>query len=267
MRRTALLLVLLALAGCKSSMTHAWRIDEEDKDKPFLGIMVMKDGTDGEAPGLGIQRVLRDSPADDAGVRAGDVLLRFGATAVSQSADLDGALGTAQDPAWGPKIQNYREQKELLEKYGKYFGSMGAGSPLMPTSRVELTILRGTEELIIPVDLRPWGEYRRMADARLDEAAGAHEVEVTLPFIFDYSRKEIPAETWLAYRGQKVTEPVVTYQDTDILPLLVCSLFRVEQVPVAGSTRITLVHWPLQFTLDGESETSPAGGEDAYECH
>ncbi|HEY6463298.1 MAG TPA: redoxin domain-containing protein [Polyangiaceae bacterium] len=54
--------------------------------RPWLGIMM--DRTDGQAPGVRVGHVVRGSPADKAGIREGDRVLRVGTTAVAQGADV-----------------------------------------------------------------------------------------------------------------------------------------------------------------------------------
>lgn len=264
----ALLGALLLLAGCKGDLSDQWKADPEHDRDAFLGVVVpnrLYHGDELHPHGLRMVRILRDSPADDAGLRAGDVLLRFGARPIVFAADLESALTgtpgvslTAADELREEKLsaalQDLEEAVDGLFDGKKKKSKASAQGRLDPNSRIELTVLRGEEELLVEVDLRPWGDYRRLAQERLDAAAAAHEVEVAIPFLFDYSKKEIPADTWLAYRGRKLTGPVVTYEDVDVLPLLVASLFRWEEVPLAGASRYTFIHWPLRFTFDGDSE-------------
>ncbi|HVY62073.1 MAG TPA: PDZ domain-containing protein [Planctomycetota bacterium] len=242
-------LVTAGGAGC--SLTHSlWKdthliyMNEDEKgQQPFLGIVVKKDAPGAAAKprgtGVRVERLYRSSPAENAGVRAGDAIVRFGAQAVNSAADIEGA--------------------------------MKAG-PVKPTSHVELTLVRDGQQIVIPVDLQYRSNYGSVVKERLEAHARAEESSLEIPFIVNYHRMEIDPEAWLAYQGERVKEPVVLYRDVDVVPVLgIISIFRLEQIPAIERWRLHLVTWPLVFTGSGNAESYMKRvrepGEDAYQTY
>jgi len=79
-----------------------------DQRRPQLGVNIMDLNSQlaeyfgvGEERGVLVTRVIRKSPADEAGIKAGDVIIRAAGERVVQSGD----IGNALEGRWGERVQ------------------------------------------------------------------------------------------------------------------------------------------------------------------
>jgi S1-C subfamily serine protease len=96
--------VLSAAAACLLSMSfvfaqerdrsgqNQYQSSQERSQKAFLGITVDATKDDAEYEGVVIQRLQSDSPAAQAGLKIGDILLRLDDTRLKEPRDLTNAL-------------------------------------------------------------------------------------------------------------------------------------------------------------------------------
>lgn len=234
-----LLGLLVAASGCKSNLwadvsdhpkTHAQK--EEEKER-FLGVVVA-DKAPPLAVGVRVERVLRSSPAEQAGIRPGDEIRGLGGQSVRTASDLDAAIRRCT----GDKPVEVVVARE---------GEQWKGN-IRPTTR---------------------GEQKEIARERLVSHAKTLESTVRVPFLLDYQKLEVKPDMWRDYLGQKVIEPVVLYRDIDIVPLLgIFSLFRLETAGYRDAWRLQLLTWPLKFqsigNVDDREDLAP--GEEALRC-
>lgn len=225
--RPALLLVLGALLlgtpGCKSVL---WQDVDEMPRTPaeqaalkriFLGIVVKKQ-TPGDAGGVRVERVLRDSPADNAKLKPGDEISGISGLPVTSADELDKAL---------------QEQFDNAE--------------------VDLLVASGGVERTVRVRVRIYESYYKLAKTRTDAYARANDNRVpAIPF-YDYRRCEVPVNMWLEYWGERMTKPVVLYEDKDYMPILnFWSAYRIETTDRLNGKREQYLFEPWVYT-----ETEP----------
>lgn len=250
-RASSALLLLAALTGCKGNLFYDVGLEKvaapemlgvvltPDRDPPHVDGVTTWSRTD-DGPGVVVQRVLKDSPAEAAGLRPGDLLLRFGSRTLHAPVDLHAA-----------KIAIMSERRYRSDK-------------------VELTVVRQGVEHVIPIVPQESSYYQSQATARLDEAIRLASSSISVPFLWTYQRVVLPVEPYLAYSGRLLREPLVLYRDFDIIPILdTFSLFRVESTPGGGGAwRLQTLTWPLTF--DGRSDgltyraEALAEGEERY---
>lgn len=280
----ALLVGLLCLTGCKGGLEPDWStataVEElrTGADRPFLGVVVDREDPGSEV-GLRIRRLLRQGAAERAGLRPGDVLVRLGSERIRSSVELGGRLEQeGADPKWQSALRDWRDyrdkkarSKELNTVELSFLWAREMSHPTAPTVELDLTVLRGDEELVLPARLGSGWDYERDTTPRLQELAKQHQGGIYLPFLLDTTTRAIPAEEWLLYRGRAVSEPVLVYDEVDVLPVLLASLFRWEAVPLQDSRRVTVGHWPLQLTWQGDPgsylRSIQVPGEERHALH
>ena len=262
-RRAALLplgMALVCLSGCKGSLAPRWEEAPWEQElrvhaeRPFLGVVVRADQA-----GLLVERVLKSGPAEAAGVRPGDVLVRVGATRVRTLAELETLLEReGAEQAWQDRVASWRSGRKGEDKNRRLLAQIGMDPGPLSTPRLdfELTVLRGRpggeDEVVIPAQLRCAEEYRLTTQELLTRSAATHQGGFWIPFVIDLTFQEIPPEEWLLYRGRRVTEPVEVYNEIDLIPALLVSLFRWESCPIDDQRRVTVGHWPAQVTFRGD---------------
>lgn len=250
---------LLASSGCKASLSPRWEEGPwEDElvvhaDRPFLGIAARQLGDTSD--GVRIERVLKSSPAEAAGLRPGDVLVRVGATRVHGLSELSAVLDReGNDAGWMQRVAGWRGAKGG----DTYTALLNYYNQSAPRLDFELTLLRHrpgaaeAEEVVVPIALCVTEDYRKRTQSLLQTAAKAHQGGFWIPFVIDTTFQAIPPDEWLQYRGRRVTEPVEVYNELDLIPALLVSLFRWESTPIDDQRRITIGHWPAQVTWRGD---------------
>lgn len=258
LRSIALLVpLLLALGGCKTNYIPHYEDppwDDEIRDRGqglFLGVVVNDDVAARHESGVRVERILTSSPAAVAGIQPGDVLLRFGATALRSASDLAGVLAQESNHSeWRVKVDTWEMNQEVLSTLGGSLPSFGSGPPSVV---YEVTLQRGTQEHVIPVTLVSGVEHANKVVAHLKKVSEDEKTGFWIPFVIDVTTERVSTADWLAWFGRRVIEAPILYRDVDIVPVLgLVSLFRYESIPADGGRRVTVGHWPAQFRWEDE---------------
>lgn len=258
LRSCALLVpVLLALSGCKNNYIPNYEDppwDDEIRDRGqgmFLGVVVNEDASARHEEGVRVERVLSSSPAAMAGIQPGDVLLRFGATALRTTSDLAGVLAQESNASeWRGKVVRWEGDQEVMSTLGGLVPGLGAGPPGVV---YEVTLQRGTQEHVVPVTLVSGIDHANKVVAHLKKLSEDEKTGFWIPFVIDVTTERVSTADWLAWFGRRVVEAPILYRDVDIIPVLgLVSLFRYESIPADGGRRVTVGHWPAQFRWEDE---------------
>jgi membrane-associated protease RseP (regulator of RpoE activity) len=206
-----LAVALVALtSGCKTlyqETSHDDFYEVEVSERAFLGIVVKKDWISEE--GVGVVRVLKDSPAAKAGIRPGDVIVTYGASRASSTSAL---------------------AKAIVE--------------LGSSEQVEVGVRSGGLQIlsITPTRERKYGEHA-------NEALDSKKSSTRIPFLFQAVDYDVDPDLWLAYTGYRMPQGAEAYSEINILPIFSFSLFRVEDTDlVCDAARVQILHWPLIIT-------------------
>lgn len=261
LRSCALLVpVLLALSGCKTNYIPNYEDppwDDEIRDRGqglFLGVVVNEDVSARHEEGVRVERVLASSPAALAGIQPGDVLVRFGATALRTTSDLAGVLAQeSNDSEWRGKVNSWEGNQELMANLGGVGGSLPGFGSGPPSVVFEVTLQRGSQEHVLPVTLVTGIDHANKVVAHLKKVSEDEATGFWIPFVIDVTTERVSTADWLTWFGRRVTEAPILWRDVDIIPVLgLVSLFRYESIPADGGRRITVGHWPAQFRWEDE---------------
>ncbi len=254
MKRIVAVALLVLVTGCKSNL---WKdITEKDsslKNKKAttkglcFGVVVPKDVPE-TSIGVLVERVLKESPADQAGIVPGDEIRSLGGRVVRNARDLENAI------------------RAVKTRNGDNVGVTGAQA-----APVDVVVAFDGEERIVHCKLVPWSERSEFARERVQVHAKLHESTVSVPFIVDYAKLSVPPAMFRDYYGWMLAEPLVLYRDVDIVPLLgIFSLFRLETTAYRDAWRLQVFTWPLKFTSTDDEEEGEksrlAPGEERFDA-
>lgn len=249
MKRALLVVLLLFVSGCRSNLwkdvsEKAHTEAELERERQLcLGVTVPLEERE-TALGVVVQRVLRESPADQAGLAPGDEIRSIGGRIVRNARELEGAL------------------RSFRRTSGDNVGDATAAS-------VDIVIASCGEERVLRCKLTTWGDHLRLARERCQTHAKTYESSINVPLLFEYSCMAIPEDLFRDYFGQQLAEPLLLYRDVDVVPLLgFFSLFRFERTSYREGWRLQLLSWPLVFTRisdDDRLKEKLALGEDRFE--
>ncbi|MEZ0230309.1 MAG: PDZ domain-containing protein [Planctomycetota bacterium] len=235
MHRVAAVALLVLVTGCKSNL---WK-DISDKESAndvvlrqrgfCLGVTVAREALE-TSIGVTVERVLKESAADQAGIVPGDEIRSVGGRVVRSARDLEAAL------------------RSLKARSGDNVGFTG------PVPADVIVAFDG-QERIVHCKVTPWIDQVKLARERCQTHAKTHESTVSVPFVVDYSRLSIPVGMFRDYFGRSLAEPLLLYRDIDIVPLLgIFSLFRLETTSYREAWRLQLLAWPLKFTSTDDDD-------------
>jgi membrane-associated protease RseP (regulator of RpoE activity) len=226
--RAVVLVAVVGLAGCSSLKSDLedrkhTAAETEREDRLCLGVTVARES----APltiGLEIVRILKDGPAADAGIEAGDEIRSVAGEPVRTAADLERVLSHVNND----------------------------------TRKVEVVVAQRGAERICRVNLVTWKRQDSTAASALALDMLDNRRSFTLPLVIDYEQEWVSAERWCQYHGLKLAGPLVSYSDLSVLPVAShwIALFDFERCPSRGAWRLLILTWPVRFTSIAEEDST-----------
>ena len=152
---------------------------------------------EGPGNGLLVQSVEKNSPADKAGLRAGDVIKRVGDMEIARALDLERAfIGRNLDDELAISVERKREPLEVAlqlasrprggEPLDRIWGVLGLRLAAVPAEQFKAFNNRVYRGGLAVTAVRPGGPAERQGIQRGDVLLGMHEWETVSPENVDY---------------------------------------------------------------------------------
>jgi hypothetical protein len=222
----------------QSNADERARLEGDPATTFFLGIRT----TAREVPfqvGIVISNVYAEGPAARAGLRAGDEIRRIHHTNVRTPGEARLEL-----------TRIFREAAARIERYRKSASSRPEDDPYIPTEKIRIIYFRDGRQIETEVQLTTREGYLDLRRRRVLDLS--RYTEQGWNGIYFWKTRTLAPEFVEDYFGVLPPRTVRVAQDLDILPLAFgFSLVRVEAVPIADATRVTVLTSLLQFSHRG----------------